>query len=118
MADIFPNKHMQVLGNFDTTYNMNLCFQANDSYYKCIDDQNVPLDKINKFKCINEMYAFEQNCHPVHISRSKKLFRINQGIKSTFSNDKIDYLNLRAKYISAMSPEEAEFISKLNISKI
>ena len=117
MADTFENRQMITVGETGYGYDLNLCYQATDSYFECIEEQNVPFEKINKFKCINEMYSFEQHCHPLHISQSKKLFNIHQNLKSTFSKDKIDYLNLRAKYISAMSPEEAEFVSKLNISK-
>lgn len=96
-----------------------LCFQANDDYFKCIDDQNVPFEKINKFKCINELYEFEMYCKPSFITLRKRLYESHRNKKEIFPiKEQLDYLNLRSHYLSVMNVDDHNIISHLGISKL
>lgn len=49
------------MGNFHTySFNRKLCFQARDSLFDCVDAQ----ENGNKFRCPDQLYAYEMWCPP------------------------------------------------------
>ena len=43
-------------------FNRKLCFQARDSLFDCVDDPNTGAG--NKFRCPDQLYAYEMWCPP------------------------------------------------------
>lgn len=61
------------MGNFHTyQYNKKLCFQARDSLFDCVDAQ----ENGNKFRCPDQLYAYEMWCPPdfrrIHSHKRRK----------------------------------------------
>lgn len=49
------------IGNFHNyAFNKKLCFQARDTLYDCVDQQ----ENGNKFRCPDQLYAYEMWCPP------------------------------------------------------
>lgn len=110
--DTRPNPSFSLPGYFQS-FDTRLCLMAHDNYYRCIESQNKPLDKINKFKCINDMYNMETHCHPQAINYSKQKFLNKQITKMTFTKEELEYFNLKGYYQSKASPEDMELINQL-----
>ena len=57
---------------FNYNFNKKLCFQARDGLYDCVDQQ----ENGNKFRCPDQLYAYEMWCPPdfrrIHSSIRRK----------------------------------------------
>ena len=95
-----------------------ICFQASDDYFQCIEDQNVPMEKVNRFKCNDEQYNFNRYCTSTFIAHRKSLFEKHIQTKRNFLTEELAYLNIRANNIARMSVSDHEFVNSLSISKI
>ncbi len=56
-------------------FNRKLCFQARDTLYACVDQQ----ENANKYRCPDELYAYEMWC-PVDFRRINSSYRRKQKI--------------------------------------
>jgi len=68
-----PDNHSFLLGNFHSyKYNKKLCFEARDSLFECVDQQ----ENGNKYRCPDQLYAYEMWCPPdfrkLHTSLRRK----------------------------------------------
>lgn len=106
------NPKMDVPGFNFIKNNNKLCVISKDKYYQCLSDQNVDFEKINKFKCINELYDFETYCEPSKIFNSKLEFLRNNALKD-LTKENIDYLNTKAYYFSKIPIEELSYVNSL-----
>lgn len=64
---------VHTIGNFyNYTFNKKLCFEARDSLFDCVDQQ----ENGNKYRCPDQLYAYEMWCPPdfrrIHSSLRRK----------------------------------------------
>lgn len=73
--------------------NTRLCWQAHDEYYSCIDEIQNKDKAINKYKCMNQLYAYESYCHP-HFIKSRQLYHaLELRDRNLWTQDQIDLIN-------------------------
>lgn len=112
------NKQNLFIRGFSIRVDERLCYQAIDDYLECLDEQNAPLEKINKFKCINELYQTKLWCPVLDINRQVRNHFYVKKLNSIFTKSELEYLNLVSNYKTNLTPEDRDYISKLSISKI
>jgi hypothetical protein len=55
------DERFQLMGNsHNYMWNKKLCFQARDALFDCVDQQ----ENGNKFRCPDQLYAYEMWCPP------------------------------------------------------
>ena len=59
-------------------WNKKLCFEAKDTLFSCVDRQ----DNGNKFRCPDELYAYEMWC-PTEVKRMNSVQRVIEEREST-----------------------------------
>jgi len=73
-----------------------LCFQAHDNYFECIESQHT--DDPNKFKCIDQLYAYQTYCTNDFIYRRKQRFLKNEMDKKIWTQDRLDLINAKRNF--------------------
>eukprot|EP00347_Sterkiella_histriomuscorum_P009945 403339269 len=79
-----------MLGNFHNySWNKKLCFEARDSLYDCVDSQ----DNGNKYRCPDQLYAYEMWCPPdfrtIHSNQRRQQIRESE----MYSKEWVDKVN-------------------------
>lgn len=94
-----------------------VCLEALDRYKQCLDSQNTPTEKLNKFKCMDTLYASQQNCD----ARTLKYFKIgylrNKHFSQRLDTLEIDYLNFKAVNSKLFTQEDRNFINNSQLNK-
>ena len=69
------------LGNtFTYQWNRKVCFEARDTLFECVDQQ----DNGNKFRCPDQLYAYEMWCPP-------EFRRVHSSVRRQHQRDALNY---------------------------
>ncbi len=89
MSSYKDDKYYFMSGNNYYRWNKKLCFQARDSLFDCIDRS----ENGNKYRCPDELYAYEMWC-PVDFQRiQSRNRRIQQREDDMYDLDEVAILN-------------------------
>ena len=95
---LFTDDKLFLLGNQGVyNYNKSLCFQATDLLKACTDKQ----DNKNRFRCPDELYAYEMYCPPDYQTIERQRQRKQALDEQTYNKDWLARINYERQVVHA-----------------